>query len=32
MYSRPNEWIDTHIEFNITKEDDETVLLFRHGG
>jgi uncharacterized protein YndB with AHSA1/START domain len=28
----PDEWIDTHIEFNISRESDETVLLFRHGG
>ena len=28
----PKEWVDTHIEFNISKENEETVLLFKHGG
>ena len=28
----PKEWIDTHIEFNISRENEETVLLFKHGG
>lgn len=28
----PKEWIDTHIEFIVTKEDQETILLFRHCG
>jgi hypothetical protein len=28
----PKEWIDTHVEFNILKENDESVLLFKHGG
>jgi len=28
----PKEWIDTHIEFNILKENEETVLLFKHCG
>ncbi len=28
----PKEWVDTHIEFNILKENGETVLLFKHGG
>jgi hypothetical protein len=28
----PKEWINTHIEFNISKENEETVLLFKHGG
>jgi hypothetical protein len=32
MCERPKEWIDTHIEFTIAKEDQETVLLFRHCG
>ena len=28
----PKEWIDTHIEFYISTENDETVLLFKHCG
>jgi hypothetical protein len=28
----PKEWINKHIEFNISKENEETVLLFKHGG
>jgi hypothetical protein len=28
----PKEWIDTHIEFVISKQNEETVLLFKHGG
>ena len=28
----PKEWIDTHIEFNISNEDGQTVLLFKHCG
>ena len=28
----PKEWVDTHIEFNISRENEETVLLFKHGG
>jgi len=27
----PKEWIDTHIEFDISDENGETVLLFKHG-
>jgi len=30
--SGPPEWMDTHIEFNISKQDDEIVLLFKHSG
>ena len=28
----PKEWIDTHIKFNISDENDEIVLLFKHCG
>ena len=28
----PREWIDTHIEFNISHVDKETILLFKHSG
>lgn len=28
----PKEWIDTHIEFSILKENEEIVLLFKHSG
>ena len=28
----PEEWVDTHIEFIISKNNKESVLLFKHGG
>ena len=30
--SGPEEWIDTHIQFDISEQDGEAVLLFKHGG
>lgn len=30
--SGPPEWIDTHIEFDISEQDGEVVLLFSHSG
>ncbi len=30
--SGPLEWVDTHIEFDISIENGETILLFKHGG
>lgn len=30
--SGPEEWVDTRIRFNISRQDGETVLLFTHGG
>jgi hypothetical protein len=28
----PEEWVDTSMTFELTEEDDETVVLFTHGG
>lgn len=28
----PEEWIDTHIEFKISQEKEETILMFKHSG
>jgi hypothetical protein len=28
----PSDWMDTHIEFMISKNDQETILLFKHSG
>jgi uncharacterized protein YndB with AHSA1/START domain len=28
----PKEWVDTHIEFYISEQDGETILLFKHSG
>ena len=28
----PEEWIGTHVDFDLTREDDYTILLFKHEG
>jgi uncharacterized protein YndB with AHSA1/START domain len=28
----PDEWIGTHVTFNLTQEDDYTIVLFKHEG
>lgn len=28
----PDEWIDTHIEFELSKLEDEIILVFKHSG